>query len=327
MHSNAPDPNDLAHNTADLTAEEAAVLKPEEAVAPAANAPAAAAASTDDPSAPGAAAPAPAAVVASPADAGHPAASAVAVAAAEVPTAAPASAAPPPVFVPQLPVDARNYDEELKTVATSLLQLKQQLNDGEIEEAAYEAQYEALQDQKTTLKVSMQLAADRDRQNRESADQAWEYLQNQFFSDAANANIRANGILFAAFEGAMQEVADAAAREGRQVTDWQLLNDARGKLVEMNMLSGTGNAAGAAAPPPVAAARPPVPDRTAPLGAVPAQLSQLPTAADPGGRSNVEQLAELGSLELESRMANMSDAQIDQILRSTPGSVVSDAQS
>lgn len=230
--------------------------------------------------------------------------------------AAPAQPGPAP-FVPNYTAVARDFDAEVAKVKADLKELKALHGAGTVEDDAYDEQFEALQDSKTALLIAQSNAATRAELNQQNADQSWSYLQDQFFADAANAPLRANSILFAAWEASMQEVVNDAARAGRQITDWQLMHEARQKLAEQGIFGAAAAVAAAAVTPQ------PKPDRTPPLGTVPVTLASAPAAAAPGTQSTAEALAETGDIEdIEALLAGKSEAERDQILRGTPGAFV-----
>lgn len=297
--------NTPAGNALELTEAETTALTPE--VDPAA---VVAVVPATDPAAVAApAAPDPAAAAAAAADP-TPVADAAAAA------AAPAQPGPAP-FVPTYTAVARDFDAEVAKVKADLKALKALHAGGDIEDDAYDEQFETLQDAKTGLLIAQSTMQTRAELNQQNADQSWSYLQDQFFADAANAPLRANSILFAAWEASMQEVVNDAARAGRQLTDWQLMHEARQKLAEQGIFGATAATAAAAATPQ------PKPDRTPPLGTVPVTLASAPAAAAPGTQSTAEALAETGDIEdIEALLAGKSEAERDQILRGTPGAFV-----
>jgi hypothetical protein len=314
--------NTLANNTLELTEGERTALTPE--TPPAATPPAEGAAAAAAPEAGAAAPAAPAADAgATPtagADAAAAAAAAAAPAAAEPAAVAPTQQGPATPFVPTLPADTRDFAAELSKVDQDIKALRDQRAAGDLDhldDDAYEQQLDTLKDMRTDLRVDQREATRRAEFNQQSSDQAWVYLQTQFFADAANAPIQANGILFSAWEAAMQEVANDAAKEGRPMTDWSLMVSARQKLVDQGIpLPG----ATPAATTPSTPAPGPKPDRTAPLGNVPQTLAHAPSAADPGTRSTAETLADETDIEsIERTLAGKSDAERDAILRGTPG--------
>lgn len=231
------------------------------------------------------------------------------------PAPAAASFAAPAHFVPTYAADSeRDFATEISGINKQLVDLKAQYKGGQVDDEAYETQYEALRDQRAAVERAQdraQLQADLSQQN---ADQAWAYLQRQFLSDPANAPIANNPLLFAAWEQGMQQVANQAAQEGRQLTDWDLLVGAREQLVAAGML---GAQAPAAAP--AAAVPPPKPDRTPPLAQVPVTLSAVPAAADPTSRAAADSAAEKGIEDLEEMLAGKSESERDRLLRDVPG--------
>lgn len=246
-------------------------------------------------------------------------------AAADTPAAAGATTqAPDPrpsaPFVPQYTAadSARNFDEEIKGVNDQLIALKTAYKKGDIEDDdAYEAQYEALRDQRGQIERAKDHFVLKQQLSQENADQSWQYVQRQFLSDPANAALASNDLLFAAWEQGMQQAADEAAKEGRQLTDWDLLVGGRQKLVEAGMMPQASNQ-----PPPTTTVQPPPkPDRTPPLTQVPATLGGAPAAADPASRSTADAAAGMDDIEeLEAMLAGKSEAERDRLLRDVPGS-------
>jgi len=240
--------------------------------------------------------------------------------AAEGGLAAPAQAmAAPAAFVPTYNTDDRDYGAEITAVNQQLIELKAKYKSGDVEDEQYEDAYERLRDQRSNLERAQDRAELQATLNQQNADQAWAYLQRQFLGSPENAAIASSPLLFAAWEQGMQVVADAAAKEGRQVTDWDLLVGGRQQLVDAGML---GTAATPAQAP--AAAAPPPPNRAAPLAQVPQTLSAVPAAADPSSRTTSESAAEQGIEDLEAYLASKPEAERDRILRELPGEFVND---
>ncbi|PJL78781.1 hypothetical protein B9Y88_08570 [Stenotrophomonas maltophilia] len=251
------------------------------------------------------------------------AATAAAAVAADVATpAAPAAPEPPPAtpFVPTYTADERDYGKEIGEINGKLQALKEKYKAGDVEDEVYEQQYEDLRDERSRVERAQDIAALQQQLSQQNADQSWAYLQRQFLSRPENAAIAASPIRFAAWEQAMQSVVNDAAAAGRQLTDWDILAGARDLLVTEGLLQ----ASAAATAPPVAQA-PAKPDRSAPLGDVPATLSTVPAAADPTSRSTADAAAGMDNIEdIESFLAGKSESERDRILRDVPGSFVAD---
>ncbi|HEY1034556.1 MAG TPA: hypothetical protein VGE09_06205 [Pseudoxanthomonas sp.] len=321
LPDNSPENTDLAGNELELSDAERAALDSGKEGAPAANADGTAAPTNND-GAPaagadaGAAAPAAGASGAAPAggEGGAPAAGDPAPAADTTPTAAP----PAQPFVPTMKVEDRDFDKELADNKAALLDLRAKHAAGELDDDAYELQYEQLQDQKVSIKVEQSSAALAQQFNQQGLDQSWEYLQKQFLLLPENAAINGNKLVFAAWEAAMQDVVNDAAQQNRQITDWDLFAGARQKLVEAGLMT----AAPARQEPAAAAAAavPAQPDRRPPLNEVPTTLSAVPAGADALGRSTVDQMVESGDIEdIETRMSGMSEVDRERLLAGVPG--------
>ena len=99
------------------------------------------------------------------------------------PTPAPSPAASQPAFKAEVPAD---YDEQLKANRANRAKLRQQLNDGTIDDGEYEKQLDDLEDARDTLstqKIQAEIAAKMQAQ----ADQnAWVQTIESFMNDAAN---------------------------------------------------------------------------------------------------------------------------------------------
>ncbi|HEL5401507.1 TPA: hypothetical protein UOJ25_001615, partial [Stenotrophomonas maltophilia] len=214
----------------------------------------------------------------------------------------------------------RDYGKEIGDINGKLQALKEKYKAGDVEDEAYEQQYEDLRDERSRVERAQDIAALQQQLSQQNADQSWAYLQRQFLSRPENAAIAASPIRFAAWEQAMQSVVNDAAASGRQLTDWDILAGARDLLVTEGLLQ----ASTAATAPPVAQA-PAKPDRSAPLADVPATLSTVPAAADPTSRSTADAAAGMDNIEdIESFLAGKSESERDRILRDVPGSFVAD---
>ncbi|WP_242876077.1 hypothetical protein [Stenotrophomonas maltophilia] len=315
----------LAANELEMTEGERAALASADGAAPG---DATTAAGTTDAPAATAAAAAPAATGApAPAAAAAPASTATQpeapLAGADAAPAAPAAATEPPPatpFVPTYAADERDYGKEIGDINGKLQALKEKYKAGDVEDEAYEQQYEDLRDERSRVERAQDIAALQQQLSQQNADQSWAYLQRQFLSRPENAAIAASPMRFAAWEQAMQSVVNEAAAAGRQLTDWDILAGARDLLVTEGLLQAS---ASATAPP--VASPPAKPDRSAPLGDVPATLSTVPAAADPTSRSTADAAAGMDNIEdIESFLAGKSESERDRILRDVPGSFVAD---
>ncbi|WP_164172677.1 hypothetical protein [Stenotrophomonas maltophilia] len=282
----------------------------------------AAATATATPAAEGSAAPAAGAPADGAVQPDAAAAAAAAVAADGTTHAPPATSEPPPAtpFVPTYAADERDYGKEIGEINGKLQALKEKYKAGDVEDEAYEQQYEDLRDERSRVERAQDMATLQQQMSQQNADQSWAYLQRQFLSRPENAAIAVSPMRFAAWEQAMQSVVNEAAAAGRQLTDWDILAGARDLLAAEGLLQPS---AAATAPP--VAPPPAKPDRSAPLGDVPATLSTVPAAADPTSRSTADAAAGMDNIEdIESFLAGKSESERDRILRDVPGSFVAD---
>lgn len=237
--------------------------------------------------------------------------------------AAPAAADPGPAlpFVPAYVPPQRNFDEELKAANDKIADLRKQRSSGELEDLTddeYEARLDTLRDERSDIKLAMNTAQVQAEIAKQQSNQAWEYLQNQFLGNDANKGIRADDALFSAWETEMQVVVNKAHAEGRTLTDWQIMADARDNLAKRNYPVGVPGASASTAAP-----APDKPDRTPPLGGVPQTLGTAPNAAEAGTRPTADAMGDMGDIEaVERLLAGKSEAERDAILRGVPGSFV-----
>lgn len=230
----------------------------------------------------------------------------------------PAPAQPNIPFIPAYQPPTRDFDQELRDVEAKIADLRQQRANGDLDglsEDEYDQQLDTLRDQRADIRFESRAAADRAELAKQTSDQAWQWLQDQFFALEGNAAIRSDPALFSAWEAEMQAVVNKAAAESRSLSDWQLMNDARDGLVARGYpIAGAPRPSADTTPPPAK------PDRTPPLGGLPQTLGGAPSAADPGTRPTASAMAEGDITDIERMMAGKSEAERDAILRGVPGS-------
>jgi len=149
----------------------------------------------------------------------------------------PEAAIPPKeesVFVPMATVDKVSIDAvtaDLQKVASDLVAIRKQLDEGEIDFNAYEEQKDALLEKRSDLKVS-QAIAERDlRHNAETQAQLWAHDQKVFFEQTENAVFNTNKILYGALDTAVKDLANDAANANR--TGSWILNEAKRQVLEL----------------------------------------------------------------------------------------------
>lgn len=231
--------------------------------------------------------------------------------------------APPPTpFTPVYDAEARDYATEIGEINKRLGEIRTAMREGDMDEDAYEAEFESLQEKRAQLRIEQAMAEGRAEMSRQAADQAWTYLQNQFFADPANAQIRSSAGIFAAWEAEMQALVNEASQEGRQITDWEIMHGARQRLVAQGFpLTGNAPRQAVSQQDAVTPSQPP-PSRTPRMSEVPATLGSAPSMASVGGRASAEEMASMGIEDIEDRLARMGDDQRDALLRGTPGAFV-----
>lgn len=229
---------------------------------------------------------------------------------------------PPQPFTPVYSTESRDYAAEIADVNKRLGEIRTAMREGDMDEDAYEAEFEQLQEKRAQLRVDQAMADNRAEMSRQAADQAWLYLQNQFFADPANAHIRSSAGIFAAWEAEMQALVNEASQEGRQITDWEIMHGARQRLVAQGFPLAAGAQQRNAPQEGKPANQPPPPDRSPRMGEVPATLGSAPSVASVGGRASAEEMAGMNIEDIEDRLARMGEDQRDALLRGTPGAFV-----
>lgn len=225
----------------------------------------------------------------------------------------PSPAAPAPaaqdrgtgVPFPQVPAaEARDFAAELQS-------LKEQFNDGKIDDD----QYEAARDE---IVVARAQAATTEALRQEFAEQAWATNCKAFLQRPENATLLRSKEIQGLWQQAMQMAVENAAAEGKVLTDdWEILTAGRDLLFQQMGLSAEVPPAGQTAP----AADPPRPNRAPPLADAPPSLANAP-AAPPGTKETADALADLSIIELEQRMAGMTEQQQEALLASVPGAFI-----
>lgn len=186
------------------------------------------------------------------------------------------------------------YDEKIAELAAQKMELRRQMNEGDIDLDAYEELKDAIVQQEMGLreqKIKADISAE---QNEQSSKARWEWDQERFFEADANA-IYKDKYLLAAFDAAVRDLGGDEANASRK-GDW-FLKEAD-KLVRARF--------NAPAP-----ATPKHDGRKPDLSMVPKTLAHLPAADIPqtGDVGEFDHIDRLNGLEYEKAVARLSEAE------------------
>lgn len=241
----------------------------------------------------------------------------------------PAVAAPPQAQANSLPTlhnDARDFKTEREALDTryseQLAGLKEKYADGGIDDDAYDAERERLmqarQDERDELTAARVKWETRAELAEEFAQHTWQQNVRMFLSQPENGILLRSDAIQQVWQSMMQRAVNEAAAAGSPLTtDADIMTAGRNLLFQDLGLSAAAN------PSPVAPPANPKPPVTPPkLDNLPPSVGRLPGASPNGAAMTGEELAGLGINDLERQMASMSEAQIDALLRATPGAFI-----
>ncbi|MDO8312872.1 MAG: hypothetical protein Q7T25_13130 [Sideroxyarcus sp.] len=190
-----------------------------------------------------------------------------------------------------------DYDTKVAELAAQKVELRRQMNEGDIDLDAYESQKDAIVAQEMILreqKIKADISAE---QNEQSSKARWLWDQERFFEADANA-IYKDKYLLAAFDAAVRDLGGDEANASKKGS-W-FLQEAD-KLVRARF-----NAPTQAAP-----AVKQTDGRKPDLSVVPKTLAHLPAADIPqtGEVGEFDHLDRLNGLELEKAVSRLSEAE------------------
>jgi hypothetical protein len=139
-----------------------------------------------------------------------------------------------PVFIPLATVDKLSIDAvtaDLQKVASDLVALRKQLDEGEIEFSVYEEQKDILLEKRSDLKVTQAIAERDVRHNADVQSQLWAHDQKVFFEHTDNAVFNTNKILYGALDTAVKDLANDPVNTNR--TGSWILNEAKRQVFEL----------------------------------------------------------------------------------------------
>lgn len=205
-----------------------------------------------------------------------------------------AQVAPVEEFRPEMRYDApEGLADKLAAIDASTAELVAKFQDGEIDMAGFMAEKSKLDAEKIQLTVSAEQAKFAERQNTDSRAQRWAWEQERFFANKANAETYKDGIVLAALDAQVKQLAGDPANSKRPA-GWFL--EEADRLVRERF--------GGAQKSPAAKSRQPD------LSAVPKTLAQLP-AADIAetGDGEFAYLDKLDGMALEKALSKMTPEQ------------------
>lgn len=210
----------------------------------------------------------------------------------------------------------QKYSEQLATLK------KQYQEDGLIDDDKYEAERERLIDARATereaLNVDRVKWETRAELTEEFAQHTWQQNVRTFLAAPENAILSRSPEIQQLWQATMQRAVDESAVAGTPLkTDAAIMEAGRNLLFQQLGLSAP------ASPPPVPPpADPKPPARVPKLDNLPPSIGALPGAAPNGAAMTGDELTGLDINDLERQMAGMSDAQLEALLRATPGAFV-----
>lgn len=114
-----------------------------------------------------------------------------------------------PKFVPQFAVaGVENYDVKVGEINTKITGLREQMESGELTLSEYEAQKDALVEERSELKHQQRMADFAESQNAEQSKVLWEHEQKKFFKTEANQAYMKDTILFSVLDAAVKTIAN-----------------------------------------------------------------------------------------------------------------------
>lgn len=109
-------------------------------------------------------------------------------------------------FVPQSNVQpVENYDQRMQEFAGKKADLRRQLSDGDIDIEHYESAKDAIVEQETELKLAQRDYENSVRREQQTAQQKWEWEQEQFFESEANKVYKDTGLRGTAMNAALNK--------------------------------------------------------------------------------------------------------------------------
>ncbi len=211
----------------------------------------------------------------------------------------------PEPFIPryqaELPAD---FEAQLAAIGERKKALRTQYQDGNLELDDYEDARDGIESEALALREAHLKATLASEQAQQTATQRWQWEQERFFTQKANAVYRADPILGSAFDAAVKGLARDPAHEGKPMS-WFL--DEADRVTRERMRSVVGA-------PETPTKTPSAPIKTRP--AIPPNLGDLPSADLPEtGGDEWAHLDRLQGMDIEAALAKLSPAEQERYLR------------
>jgi hypothetical protein len=204
-------------------------------------------------------------------------------------------------FVPKQNAEfVADFDKRIADIAASKANLREQLNNGDIDLDQYEAKKDEISAEETALRIKQATAENAAKQNAYIDAKRWEWEQEQFFSDKKNA-IYKDKIVLAALNAAVIDLANDPKNANQK--GGFFLNEADRIVRERFGVATTGTQQ--------------KPNRKPDLSKIPKTLSNLPAAdTEQEGSGEFAHLEKLSGMELERAVAKLNPEQVQRYLTS-----------
>lgn len=202
-------------------------------------------------------------------------------------------------FIPRQSVDAvEDFEAKMVEIKAAKADLREQLNNGDIDLDQYEAKKDEIADVETALRIKQAAAENAARQNEHIDAERWKWEQEQFFGDKKNA-IYQDKIVLAALNAAVIDLANDPKHANQKGTFFLTEAD-RIVRERFNIGNAPANNGGK-------------PDRKPDLSKIPKTLSNLPAAAtDNENGGEFSHLDKLSGMDLERALAKLSPEQAER---------------
>jgi uncharacterized membrane protein len=203
-------------------------------------------------------------------------------------------------FVPKQTAEfVDGFDKRMSDIKQAKAELREQLNNGEIDLDQYEAKKDEISDEETALRIKQASAENAARQNAHIDAERWKWEQEQFFGDKRNA-IYKDKIVMAALNAAVIDLANDPKNANQKGNFFLTEAD---KIVRERFGAAAGDSNKQ--------------NRRPDLSKIPKTLSNLP-AADTEQENGGEfaHLEKLSGMDLEYAVAKLTPEQVQRYLTS-----------
>lgn len=208
-------------------------------------------------------------------------------------------------FQPQYKFEGvSDYDDQMKSISEAKSELYTKYMDGELDFAEYQQENDKIQEQVFHLREAQLKAQMATEQNRQAAEQRWQWEQDRFFGQASNKVYLQDPLVGSAFDRAVKDLANDPSNAKRPM-NWFLEEADRQVKARFR---GSDEGAPAAKPQGRKAAK---------RGQIPPNLGDLPSAEQPdtSSASEFSHLDKLSGMELEAALARLTPEQEARYLK------------